>query len=486
MNYIGGSRYLQYLATISGDLALVTDGMHYGWPSPSLPQLLNNTNSSLSITNSEGALMAVMPLLGAVIGAVTAAYIVDYFGRKKTILFTAIPFFIAWIMVAFASSVIYLHIARFIAGMADGVSFTAIPMYIGEIADPSVRGFLGSSCSISWILGYLLINIIGSYFNIKVTALISSSLCVIAFFTFIWMPESPYYYLMKKKTEKAKESLRRLRANADVDAEIEKINRSIQTTSKARGRFCDLFTVPSNRKAVIIVAGLRGFQQFSGTTAINFYAQEIFKQAGSEVSPKEASIIYFAVMFLMTILSSSIVDKAGRKPLLIISMSGSIFALLVEATYFYLQHKSTLDLSDFEFVPVAGLILFVIFFSCGMQSIPICLLGELFSTSVKAYALCLADVYYSVVATIASKFLQVMMDNYGIHMAFYGFTICSVLGLIFIIFVVPETKGKSLEEIQSFLKGEEYKHAVEMQTMKPKIGKEVNDNIDDALLPKYS
>lgn len=273
---------------------------------------------------------------------------------------------------------------------------------------------------------------------------------------------------MKDKTDKARESLRRLRGpGADIEADIVRMRQSIQTTSKVRGKFLDLFTIPSNRKAVIIVAGLRGFQQFSGNTAITFYAQVIFSQAGSQVSPKLAAIIYFSVMLVMTIVSSSIVDKAGRKPLLLISISGSIVALFIEATYFYIEKKTTIDTSNLEYIPIASLIMLVIFFSIGMQSIPICLLGELFPTSVKAYALCLADVYFSIVATIASKFLQVMKDHYGLHMAFYGFTFCSILGLIFIIFVVPETKGKSLEEIQLLLKGESpEKQAVEMDTIK--------------------
>ncbi|CAG9770638.1 unnamed protein product [Ceutorhynchus assimilis] len=473
----GGSATLQYIAAAAANLAIVTDGMHYGWPSPSLPQLLNNTNSTLNITSDEGALMAVMPLLGAVVGALTAANIVDYFGRKKTIIFTTVPFFLAWLMVAFAKTVTFLYVARFIAGIADGVTFTVVPMYTGEIAEPRVRGLLGSSCSVCWILGFLLINLIGSYMSITNAALVSSSLCIITFLTFIWMPESPYYLLMRNKVEKAKESLRKFRPNINVDEEIFKMRSSIQSSNKVRGKFFDLFTIPSNRKAVIIVAGLRGFQQFSGTTAITFYAQEIFAQAGSQISAKTASIIYFAVMLLMTMLSSSIVDKAGRKPLLLISMTGSIVALFIEGTYFYIEKETSIDVSNMEYIPIGSLLLFVIFFSVGMQSIPICLLGELFPTTVKAYALCLADVYFSIIATAASKFLQVMMDTYGIHMAFYGFSIFSVMGLIFIIFVVPETKGKSLEEIQQYLRGD-----VEVEMRSIKVNGEKEREAEDSLL----
>nr|CAH7719466.1 unnamed protein product [Callosobruchus chinensis] len=402
--------------------------MHYGWPSPTLPQI-ERPNSTLCIGNEEGSWLAVMPLVGAILGAVTAANIVDAFGRKKTVLATAVPFFLSWLMVAAANTSIWLHIARFIAGAADGVTFTVVPMYIGEIADPRIRGMLGSSCSVS------------------------SLVPVISFFTFIWMPESPYYLLMQNKIEDAKRSLRKFRKDQDIEEEIERMKGSIQSQSKNTGRFFDLFLVKSNLKAVFIIAGIRGFQQFSGTTAITFYAQDIFREAGDDISPHHASMIYFSVQLLFTMVSSSIVDKAGRKPLLMISMAGSAFALFLEGTYFYIKTETSIDTTSFDFIPVIVLIGFVIVFSLGMQSIPVLMLGELFPTSVKAYALCLADVYYSVVATIASKFLQLMRVHFGMYVAFYGFTIFSLLGLIFIVFCVPETKGKNLEEIQEFLKG---------------------------------
>nr|CAH7719476.1 unnamed protein product [Callosobruchus chinensis] len=245
------------------------------------------------------------------------------------------------------------------------------------------------------------------------------------------MPESPYYLLMQNKIEDAKRSLRKFRKDQDIEEEIERMKGSIQSQSKNTGRFFDLFLVKSNLKAVFIIAGIRG----------------------DDISPHHASMIYFSVQLLFTMVSSSIVDKAGRKPLLMISMAGSAFALFLEGTYFYIKTETSIDTTSFDFIPVIVLIGFVIVFSLGMQSIPVLMLGELFPTSVKAYALCLADVYYSVVATIASKFLQLMRVHFGMYVAFYGFTIFSLLGLIFIVFCVPETKGKNLEEIQEFLKG---------------------------------
>lgn len=147
---------------------------------------------------------------------------------------------------------------RFLAGMADGVAFTVVPMYIGEIADANVRGMLGSSCSVMWIVGFLIINIIGSYLSISRTAIVSSIIPVIAFFTFMWMPESPYHLLMRDREDDAKKSLRKFRKRDNVDDEIERMKSNLQSKTNNTGRFFDLFLVKSNRKAVLIVAGLRG------------------------------------------------------------------------------------------------------------------------------------------------------------------------------------------------------------------------------------
>lgn len=142
--------------------------------------------------------------------------------------------------------------------MADGVAFTVVPMYIGEIADAHVRGMLGSLCSVMWIVGFLVINIIGSYLSIKMTAIVSSILPVLAFSTFIFMPESPYQLLMNNNMEDAKKSLRKFRQREDVDEEIERMSTNIHSSNKNEAKFFDLFTIKSNRKAVLIIAGLRG------------------------------------------------------------------------------------------------------------------------------------------------------------------------------------------------------------------------------------
>lgn len=445
----------QYLASFSGFLLIICSGMHYGWPSPSLPMLLKENSTNLvTVSNDEGSWMAVMPLIGGILGSISAAIFVDIIGRKPLIILSSFPYLVSWIMIAYAKSSFILNAARFIAGISDGWAFTSIPMFIGEIADPKIRGFLGAGVSVMWIFGMLLINVIGSYLSISTTALVSSILPILGLITFIWMPESPYFLIMRSNEKGAKRSLRKFRGVEDIDHEYNRVLEGVKEESKAKGTgsVLDLLKVRSNRKAIGIMMILRAAQQMSGTSAIIFYTKPILQEAGDNLSVELETIIYYCVQFIMTFICSSIVDRTGRRPLLLISISGSALFLFIIGTYFYLESCTEINLSNVSYIPLIGLIGFNIIFSIGMQSIPILMLGELFSPNIKAFALCWADIYFCVIATTVSKFFQVMKDNFGMHVPFYVFFVNCLIGFVAIYKYVPETKGKTLEDIQRYFK----------------------------------
>uniref|UniRef100_A0A1Y1MRV1 Major facilitator superfamily (MFS) profile domain-containing protein n=1 Tax=Photinus pyralis TaxID=7054 RepID=A0A1Y1MRV1_PHOPY len=439
----------QYVAMFSGGLAIICSGMHYGWPSASLPKLEGIA------TNEEGSWMAVMPLVGAMCGSLCGGLVVDLIGRKKTILLSTFPYFIGWILVAYAKSVVVILVARFLAGIGDGFSFSALPIYLGEISDPRIRGSIGSSISVAWIFGILLANVLGSYLSVTLAALISSVLPAVCLITFIWMPESPYYLLMKENDDEARKSMEIFHGKGNIENELERMAKEVKEHNASNGRWVDLFLVPSNRRALIVMLGTRGFQQLTGTTAITFYAYTIFDNASSLVSPSVASIIYFTVQVIFCVICSMIVDRTGRRPLMIISIIGSCIALFIEGTYFFLKDETNINVDDFSLVPVIALVLFVVMFSVGMQGVPILLLSELFPTDVKGFAVCFADIYFSALAATVSKCFQITKDHFGLCVPFFAFTGCCIVGLVFIIYNVPETTGKTLEEIQEGFRSEE-------------------------------
>lgn len=396
--------------------------------------------------------MATTPSIGAVFGAIISGYIVDKIGRKTCILFTSPMYFTAWIALAFAPSLFVLAPARFLQGVADGFCFTVVPMYLGEIADPKIRGTLVASISITTTVGLLLINIIGSYMTIRNTALVTAVVPLLHFASFYFMPESPYYLLMKQKVDKAKISLQILSNQDDVSDELTRLDDAVKEDLRNVGTILDLFTTKSNRKALIVIAGLRAIQQFSGTTAITFYAQDVFQNSGSGISPTLGSILYFIVQLIVSCIFSVLTDKLGRKPLMIVSTVGSGITIAIAGIYSYFDNYTDFDVSSVNYIPLCAIFGYAIMFNVGMQSIPVLMLGELFPTSVKAFALCLADIVFGLTVVIVGKLFQILNDGYGMYVPFLFFAFCCFVGLLFILFVVPETKGKTLEDIQEKLR----------------------------------
>ncbi|KAL1517468.1 hypothetical protein ABEB36_001231 [Hypothenemus hampei] len=444
---------IQYFAAITANLGIVCSEMHYGWTSPSLPILMSG-NYTFTISSEDGSWLVVAPLLGAILGAVITGIIVDIFGRKKLIIFSSIPFIFSWLFIAWASSSSVMFVARFIAGMTDGLSFTAVPMYLGEIASPKIRGLIASVCPVCIIFGLLMINILGTYLSITTTAYVGTVVPLLLLVTFIWMPESPYFYLMKGRNEEAMKSLQILRGKEDVAGELTRITEAVTEQSKNKGTFWDLLKIKGNRRAVFIAFGLRGVQQLSGTTAIIFYCKKIFQESSDFISPSLATIIYFTLQLVLSALSSMVVDFSGRRPLLITSITGTALTLFLNAAYLYIKNCTPLDVSSINFLPLVALLGFVITFSIGLQTIPLLIMGEVFPTNVKAFALCSADIFYSIIVTIISKMFHWFNDEFGMHVSFLVFGVCCVFGLIFIVFFVPETKGKTLEDIQAELNGD--------------------------------
>lgn len=156
----------------------------------------------------------------------------------------------------------------------------------------------------------------------------------------------------------------------------------------------------------------------------------------------------------MSLIASYAVDTFGRKPLLKVSLFGTALTLLVNTIYFYVKNTGDIDMQRYDSIPFFALLSSVIIFSVGMDTIPMLIKGEIFPTNLKAFATCFYDISFTGVNALISKYFFLTESKYGIQFPFLLFTICSFIGTLFIIYYIPETKGKTLEQIQEEL-GEE-------------------------------
>lgn len=201
---------------------------------------------------------------------------------------------------------------------------TVQSMYIGEISTDDSRGALGSFMQLFIVIGILYVNCVGPYSTYVMTQWICLIVPVAFAVTFWFMPETPYYYIGKGNRQAATKSLAYLRGKsvAGVKEEIEEIEASVQESMKEKGRFVDLFINKGNLKALIISCGLIAFQQLSGINAILFYTKTIFEKTGSSLDPALATILVCIVQVVASGLTPLIVDRLGRKLILLVSAAG--------------------------------------------------------------------------------------------------------------------------------------------------------------------
>lgn len=258
---------------------------------------------------------------------------------------------------------------------------------------------------------------------------------------------------MRGDREGAEDSLQKLRGKTDVKYELDDMKIIVEAQMSQKKGLKEILMTKSNRNALLILVGLKAAQQFSGITAFLFYVQIIFENAGGHFSSAVSSILFGLVQLISSVFSALVVDKIGRKPLLILSCIGTAIALTIQGTYFYLQDQNYPGLSEFNWIPLPTMLFFVVTYSFGLGVIPYMMPGELFPTNIKAKALCIMDLYLALAAFFVAKLYQIIADSYGTYVPFFLFTFCCILSLFFVIFCVPETKGRSLEEIQEWLKG---------------------------------
>ncbi|KAF5287671.1 hypothetical protein FQR65_LT12201 [Abscondita terminalis] len=405
-------RLCQYVATFSVMLITISSGMHFGWTSPYMSLLLSS-NSPIPLTEGEASWVSVIYLLGGPPGAVIAAAVLNVFGRKPILITSSLMFLVSWLMLTFARSYAELLIMRFIAGASDGLIFGSTPIYLVEIADKKIRGFLVGFISIALMFGVLLMNVIGTYLSVRDSSLISMMFPMASLLISLWLPESPNYLLMKGETEKARKCLVKLRPLIEVEDELKDIAKSVEEDAKVK--FLNLFSTKMYRKSLMINVGMLTGQQLSGMVAIIFYSQTVFDEAIDTISPLMAVVIVQSVQMVSASVSSVLTDKVGRKPLLITSITIAALALLVEGTYFYLLSEKYFNSSQIEWLPISGLVVFVVAYSVGLQTIPMCISGEIFPVNLRSHAAAFADVYYYLLAFVVSEFFTITMNVYGLY-----------------------------------------------------------------------
>lgn len=405
-------------------------------------------------------------LFGALIGSIIAFNVADILGRRRELIVAAMLYAIGALISALALDLAMLIIGRLVYGFGIGLAMHAAPLYIAETSPPQIRGRLISLKEVFIVLGMLLGYIVSS---LAVDAIggwrymygASIPLTLIMAFGMWWLPPSPRWILLcavqgKGNLEelkiKAASILCRLRGRTvgdmDSDEQIEENLKSLQDVyqpEEKEASFWELFR-GSSLKALIIGAGLVFFQQVTGQPSVLYYAATILETAGFSAASDatRVSILIGLFKLLMTGIAVLTVDKLGRRPLLITGVSGMAVSLFLLAAYYAF-------LGSAPVVAVISLLLYVGCYQASFGPIGWLMISEIFPLRTRARGLSIAVlVNFAANALVTFSFspLRVLL---GAAMLFLIFGIIDVVAFFFIIFMVPETKGMTLEEIESKL-----------------------------------
>lgn len=325
-------------------------------------------------------------------------------------------------------------------------------MYVAEISEDSYRGMLLVSYSTFASFGDLIPYILGPFVSVLCFNLILSVFPILFFIVFLYLaPESPYHYVDKNdyKAEESLNTLRRGRLNYNAKDEIDEIK-----NEKAKNKTGDVWNTVKKKyviKGFLVALGLSSFQQLSGLGAILAYTEYIFAAAGTKISAELSSIIVGLVLFFASFGGPLIVDRKGRKFLLITSAVGCMVSEAVLGLYFYLLDKSITSLDNLTWLPIVCLMLYTITFNIGFGPLPYTITSEVLPSNVKFLLATITGFTGWLVSFLVTKFFNDLNNELGRGGTFWLFSGFCALALVFIIFVVPETKGRSFQEIQGLL-----------------------------------
>ncbi|TKC09670.1 sugar porter family MFS transporter [Pedobacter frigoris] len=452
-------RYIKFLSSVAA-----VGGFLFGYDTAVISGTIAQVSSQFGLSTVEQGWYVGCALIGSILGVSIGGFLGDKYGRKKTLFIAAVLFFISAVFCAFSLQLEQLVIARMIGGVGIGVVSIISPMYISELSVAEYRGRLVSLYQLAVTIGFLGAYLV-NYALLKYSLTnaqhleyswmklifcdevwrgmlgVSGIPAVLFFFILFFIPESPRWLLLKNKEKQAELVLRRVYLSQNAaQNELDKIRSVLTGTGKLDW---SLLKQSNVRKAVLIGAAIAILGQFMGVNAVLYYGPTIFEKIGLS---GDDSLLYQVIVGLVnvltTILAVFIIDRVGRKKLVYLGVSGMVIFLLLIAFYF---------VSGNSFPNIIILICFLAYVFCCAISISAViwvLLSEMYPNKIRAVAMSLTGLSLWIGTYLIGQLTPWLLENLGPAGTFFFFALMCIPYLFIVWKWIPETTGKSLEDIE--------------------------------------
>ncbi|XP_033218263.1 facilitated trehalose transporter Tret1-like [Belonocnema kinseyi] len=477
------SEFRQYVAAIIGCLTSIGYGTALTWTSPAIPYL-RSINSTLPVTTEQSDRISSLITIGYIIGYILNPFIIEKLGRKRTLMLYSIPQIISWVLIIIAKNHTTIYIARLLGGIGYGGAICALTIYLSEVGSPKIRGIFIVFMNLSMGLGFFLVMFLGAFVSYYCMNLVLLSIPAIFVATFSFVPDSPHFMekiyregiemklklnpLLLENGEKEKEEFEKEESEKEEhekgeydkeEHEEEEHEKGELETTKffifKKSMIWKLLSLSHNRKALFIVISIAAMDSFSGHMILWTFTQQLLTYKGSLIDPEKATLILTVVKFTASIISTQIIEKMGRRVLLLSSgIIGTIAHALV-GVFFYFEERN-FELSFFSWVPLVGMATFEFAFAAGSANLFYLYQAELFSTDVKSMAVMVIKVSYMIFSYFCLFRFQVLLVDIGRCTIFWIFSVFAGIGTFFVFSMTPETRGKTIDEIQVILKSKKF------------------------------
>ncbi|XP_026750502.2 facilitated trehalose transporter Tret1-like [Galleria mellonella] len=450
-----GTTHMQWIIAILVNTTTLTYGIQAAWISPTTKVLQSETSLVVDqpISDASWTLIAsTMPLM-AVFGVPICSYLADKYGRKMGILAIAVTQALCWIIKIVTTSVPGLLIARICAGVAAGGCFCITPMYVKELSQDNIRGLLVSLMGLSQNLGFFLMYAMGAFLDYYTLLWIVVWLPLVLIALLIKIPESPAFLIKSEKYEAAASTIAFFRGlnpeDKEVVYEIDCMkNENIYFKSLPDISLISILKNKPWRKGLLLLLLVFTFQAGNGCFAIITYASSILVSSGVTISPDIQTLSIPAVMIIGSVFSIACVERVGRKVLLVTTFGITVASFLCLASIMLVQHQGG---SVPGWLCVIAIVAAVWAYAAGVAPIPNVIMSEMFNFQIRAKMLgCIVTYgwFISFVQLIAFTPISNVLGTYG---TFYCFAGINLLGIFVTLVLMPETKGKTVEEITLIL-----------------------------------
>ncbi|KAL5242630.1 hypothetical protein ACI65C_010040 [Semiaphis heraclei] len=447
-----GSSLKQILVALSANWGTINIGLVFGYTAVSLPQLMT-AGSRISIDRNQASWIASVSTIGTTCGCILASYFTDLLGRKKTLIALQLPAVVGWLMVGSATTVQWIYMGRFLVGLSSGMIGSPSRVYTSEVSQPHLRCVLVAFASIGTSVGVLLEYFIGSVSNWDTLAYFNASMPAIALCLVFFIPESPTWLISSKNDEnRCRASLRRVRdSKCDVDTEVNDLlvcssaDEAISFKEKIR-----LICQPSAYKPFVIVSIYFLLSQYSGLNVVTFYAVDVIRDSGSTMNNYLATVVLGIIRMVFTVIGCMMMLRLGQKPLSYISCVGCGISLMCLSGYMYqnVAWKAAGQPASATWFPIVSLFVFYACSTVGFLLVPWVMIGEVFPRQIRGLlgGVATCSGHFSIFIVLQTyPILQDTVSKPGTF-AVYGFV--SIVSIIFFYYFCPETKNKTLQEIE--------------------------------------